>query len=98
MAASFNPDLDADNDGVNDFIEIARDGVNADIKREELQLQRDKLSQQTITDNKKLELEEKKSANKNLDLLAEVCAIAAQHINTREKLSPHVYSIQKFFY
>jgi len=60
MAASFNPDLDADNDGVNDFIEIARDGVNADIKREELQLQRDKLSQQTITDNKKLELEEKK--------------------------------------
>jgi hypothetical protein len=42
------------------------------------------------------ELEEKKSANKNLDLLAEVCTIAAQHINTREKLSPHVYSIQKF--
>ena len=42
------------------------------------------------------ELEEAKSANKNLNLLAEVCAIAGQHINTREKLSPHVYSVQKF--
>jgi len=42
------------------------------------------------------ELEEKKSANKNLDLLVEVCAIAGEHINTREKLSPHVYSVQKF--
>ena len=42
------------------------------------------------------ELEETKSANKNLDLLAEVCAIAGRHITTREKLSPHVYSVQKF--
>ena len=42
------------------------------------------------------ELEETKSANKNLDLLAEVCAIAGHHINAREKLSPHIYSVQKF--
>ena len=44
----------------------------------------------------KAELEETKSANKNLDLLAEVCASASKHINRREKLSPHVYSVQKF--
>ena len=42
------------------------------------------------------ELEQIKSANKNLDLLVEVCGIAAQHLNTREKLSPHVFSVQRF--
>jgi Tfp pilus assembly PilM family ATPase len=49
------------------------------------------LAKETIS-----ELEQTKSANKNLDLLVEVCGIASQHINNREKLSPYVYSVQKF--
>jgi hypothetical protein len=60
VAAGFNPDTDADNDGINDFLEIARDGLHADIKREEIALNREKLNHDKIIDTKKLELEEKK--------------------------------------
>lgn len=59
VGASFNPDQDADNDGENDFIELAKHGLDADIKRSQLKLEQDKLEHQKKTDNKKLELEEK---------------------------------------
>jgi len=62
----------------------------------EMYLSKEMDSLSSLARSTALELEETKSANKNLDLLAEVCAIAGQHINTREKLSPHVYSVQKF--
>ena len=60
MAASFNPDMDKDGDGVNDFLEIARDGVDANIRAQEVQLGQDKLNHDKVIDKKKLELEEKK--------------------------------------
>lgn len=62
----------------------------------EMYLSKELDSLSSLARETRAELEETKSANKNLDLLAEVCAIASQHINTREKLSPHVYSVQKF--
>lgn len=74
MGASFNPDADKDGDGVNDFIEIARDGVNADIARSKAQLERDEFEHKRNVDtktlaqtDKKLEIEDKKvtQANKN---------------------------------
>lgn len=60
QAASFNPDQDADNDGVNDFVELARDGLDADIKRERGQLDRDKLNQSKIEHTDKMKLEREK--------------------------------------
>jgi len=62
----------------------------------EMYLSKELDSLNSLARETRAELEETKSANKNLDLLAEVCAIADQHISSREKLSPHVYSVQKF--
>jgi len=62
----------------------------------EMYLSKELDSLSSLARETRAELEETKSANKNLDLLAEVCAIASQHINKREKLPPHVYSVQKF--
>lgn len=60
VGMSFNPDVDSDGDGVNDYLEIARDGVNADIKREKNQLDREKFEHAKVIDNEKLKLEKKK--------------------------------------
>jgi len=64
---SFNPDADADNDGVNDFLEVARDGVKADIERSKAQLDREKFEQSKVEHKDKMKLEGKKisSGNKN---------------------------------
>lgn len=62
---SFNPDADADGDGENDFLEIARDGVDADIKRGEAQLEREKFEQSKIEHKDKMKLEEKKIKKSN---------------------------------
>ena len=65
MGASFNPDMDKDNDGVNDFIEIARDGVNAEIQRDKNQLEREKFEQSKIEHKDKVALENKKISSSN---------------------------------
>ena len=66
---SFNPDTDNDNDGDNDFLEIARDGVDAEVKRSKNQLDREKFEQSKIEHKDKMDLEDKKikkeTANNN---------------------------------
>jgi hypothetical protein len=57
---SFNPDADADNDGVNDFLEVARDGVNAEIQRGKNQLDREKFEQSKVEHKDKMKIEDKK--------------------------------------
>lgn len=54
MGASFNPDMDKDDDGENDFLEIARDGLDAEIKRSKNQLDREKFEHQKVVDKEKL--------------------------------------------
>lgn len=63
VGASFNPDQDKDKDGVNDFIELARHGLDADIKQSEQQLKREQFEHQKEVDKKKLEQEDKKLSN-----------------------------------
>lgn len=60
---SFNPDSDNDNDGENDFLEIARDGLDAEIKRGKNQLDREKFEHTKKVDNEKLKIEKKKVDN-----------------------------------
>jgi len=60
MAASFNPDQDKDEDGENDFIEIAKNGLDADIARSKHNLELDKLSHQKEIDKEKLNIEKMK--------------------------------------
>jgi len=60
VGASFNPDQDADNDGENDFVEIAKHGLDAEIKRQNVQLQKDKFEHQKNIDSKKLKQNDKK--------------------------------------
>lgn len=60
MGASFNPDKDSDGDGENDFIEIAKQGLDAEIKRQKNQLDRDKFQHQQQMDDKKLKQTDKK--------------------------------------
>lgn len=60
VGASFNPDQDVDNDGVNDFVELARDGLDADIQRSKVKLESDKFQHQMNVDREKLRLEKEK--------------------------------------
>lgn len=57
---SFNPDADSDGDGVNDFFEIAKHGLNAEIQREKLTLDKDKFNQQRKNDAEKNKIEKEK--------------------------------------
>ena len=54
---SFNPDADSDGDGENDFFEIAKHGLNVEIQRDKIQLDKDKFNQSKMVDNEKLKLE-----------------------------------------
>lgn len=60
--ASFNPDQDSDSDGINDFIEIAKQGLDAEIKKSKQQLDREKFEYQKVADDKKNALEKEKLA------------------------------------
>jgi len=60
VGASFNPDQDADNDGLNDFMEVAKYGLDAEVKRRNVQLQENKLEHQKMIDDKKLKQQDKK--------------------------------------
>lgn len=60
---SFNPDADADGDGVNDFLEIARYGVDAEVKRSKIQLEKEALEHRKNYDNEKLKNEKQKLSN-----------------------------------
>ena len=62
---SFNPDADADKDGENDFLEIARDGLDADIKRSKNQLDREKFEQSKVEHKDKMAMENKKIKKTN---------------------------------
>lgn len=57
---SFNPDADSDGDGENDFFEIAKHGLNAEIQRDKIQLDKDKFNHSKTVDNEKLKLEKEK--------------------------------------
>lgn len=51
---SFNPEVDQDNDGTPDFLEIAKYGLDADIKRDKQQLDREKFEHQKEVDKAKI--------------------------------------------
>lgn len=72
VGASFNPDQDKDRDGINDFVEIARHGLDAEIRQTKQQLERDQFEHQKEVDKKKLEQEDKKLANEERNLKAGV--------------------------
>lgn len=58
--ASFNPEQDVDNDGVNDFIELAKHGLNADVQRSKLDIEKQKLENKKAFDTEKLKIEKEK--------------------------------------
>lgn len=60
LGQSFNPDQDADQDGTNDYFEIARDGMDADIKRQKIGIEQQKLSHTMKMDKIKVKQEEQK--------------------------------------
>ena len=62
LSLGFNTEKDMDNDGVPDVLEVAKFGVDANIKRDKLALDRDKLNQKTAQDQEKNALEAKKIA------------------------------------
>lgn len=57
---SFNPDSDTDSDGTNDFLEIAKHGLNAEIEKKKLQLQEMEFQQKSFFDNEKLKNDKEK--------------------------------------
>ena len=59
--ASFNPEADANNNGMNDFLELANDQIELNLKQQGLDIERDKLSHQKDIDNKKIEVEKEKN-------------------------------------
>lgn len=64
LSVGFNEDKDMDNDNVPDVLEIAKHGLDADIKQQEMALERDKLKHQVEDDKEKNALKEKEIAAK----------------------------------
>ena len=61
---SFNPDADGDGDGTNDFFEIAKHGLNAEIAREEIRLKDKEINHKIENDRETLSLKKKELAKK----------------------------------
>lgn len=57
---SFNPDLDKNRDGINDFLQIAKQGLDADIKQSKKQLEREKFEHQKETDKERIKIDKEK--------------------------------------
>lgn len=64
MGASFNPDQDVDNDGTNDFLEIARDGLHAEIERKKIDIEKEKLQIKKQENKDKFKIEKAKLNSK----------------------------------
>lgn len=60
VGMSFNPEVDTDGDGVNDFLEIARHGLDADIKKNQQQLDREKFEHDKEVHKDKISVEREK--------------------------------------
>lgn len=60
MGASYNPDKDADNNGINDYLQIAEKLAEENFKLENLDLEKMKFRHQQNIDNKKLSQEDRK--------------------------------------
>ena len=56
MGASFNPELDKDRDGENDFIEVARKGLETQIKAKKLNLEERKFENDKKVKEQELQL------------------------------------------
>lgn len=59
-AASFNPDQDANNDGINDFLQIDKHVLDAETKRAKIRLDEKKLNHTKRMDKEKLKTERQK--------------------------------------
>ena len=59
MGASFNPDQDADNDGINDFLEVASKNADLQVKIGKQKLDEEKFRYQKEKDAKDQKLKEK---------------------------------------
>ena len=60
VGASFNPDQDKDDDGENDFVELAKNGLDAEIKQSKQNLEREKFEHAKLNDAEKISLEKQK--------------------------------------
>ena len=60
VGASFNPDQDKDSDGINDFIEIAKYGLDAEIKQSKVQLEREQFEHKKVQDQEENKLKKEK--------------------------------------
>ena len=60
MGASFNPDLDKNDNGRNDFLEIADKQLGLKVKQEQAALDREKFEHQKKVDSEKLSIDKKK--------------------------------------
>lgn len=60
LGASYNPDADRDNDGQNDYVEMATKIAKIDLEKEKLKVSKDKLQHEKSVDEKKLALEKAK--------------------------------------
>lgn len=60
LGASFNPDVDNNGNGVNDFLELARQGLDADMRVKAQALNEKTAQDKKDIENRKLDLEERK--------------------------------------
>lgn len=69
MGASFNPDRDIDNDGINDFLELARHNLDVDIRERKQALEEKKFEAKQKNDEEKINLEKLKIKQANEKVL-----------------------------
>ena len=87
LGASFNPDVDNNANGVNDYIEMARYGLDADLRTKQQQLERDKVDHQSYVDNRKLDQEDRKLNQKDRELKINEEKVKKEYLAKKAKIS-----------
>jgi len=60
LSMGFNENKDLDNDGTPDVLEIARHGLDADVKQRKIKLDEEKFKHQKLVDKEKIKIEKRK--------------------------------------
>lgn len=87
LGASFNPDQDNNDNEINDYIELARNGLDADFRVRQQKLEKEKVDHQKYVDNRKLDQEDRKISQKDKELEINKMKVKRELLAKKSKMS-----------
>ena len=87
LGASFNPDQDNNDNEINDYIELARNGLDADFRVRQQKLEKEKVDHQKYVDNRKLDQEDRKINQKDKELEINKLKVKRELLAKKSKMS-----------